>query len=479
MPVASIPLDRGQASGLDALTGAAQLSLNMLVVGPPGQERTRAVRTRPGIKAWSAFPATFPSADPVVRMTSLAGHIIYVTDDGAGTRKVFGLTNTGTIVDMSLIGASANVPGTEPITMHPWRDFVFIAGGGVPQKVSAGFTSDPLGGGAPAALDLCVIAQRLVVVSNDRFGTIFWNTIPGEAGVETWDLDFDWREAEARPDPLVAANSTARELWAFGTESTQIFIPDGTEIFATANTLEYGCIAKRGVIRVGNMMAWLDENKQIVISNGASVEVLSDRGISATIDEFETVSDCWAFRAKIGPFDLAAWVFPTVGRTFCWDMVSQTWSEWRRLDAYGQWQPWAPTSYLKAWGAHLVGMPDGSIAQLALDAYSDLGDPLGWTLRTGFQEVTTRRHCTEARFTCQRGQASSSSSAIGVRWRDDLGAFTPRMDLALGTPGDNAADVVIAPAGAPYRRREWELSGSAADAYVIAVGKETYEEADF
>ncbi len=399
------------------------------------------------------------------------------------TRKVYGVAGPS-VIDMSLGATSPNIDGTEPVTLQVWRDFAFAAGGLSPQIISSGFVSSKLISTGPtivpSARDLCILAQRVVIASADPSGLFFWSGL-GEAGATEWDQTFEFREAEARPDAIVGCKETSRELFIFGENSLQVFSPDPDETFSPGPVLEIGCASKRSISRVDQTMAWVDDRKRIVASDGRSVVVLSDKGIAGTLDSVSTFSDCWSFRAKMGAHDLTVFVFPTDGRSFAWDENSSTWSEWRRMDRVTQqWKPWAPSSYLwiPVLNKHLVGMPDGTIAELALDAHSDLNDPIAWRIRTGFKEVEKRRHAVEARFTCRRGSASAEAQ-IGVTWRDDLGAFEQPIQCPLGEPGDYEADVTVSPAGSPYRRRQWELSGSGDDAYLIAGGKETYEEAEF
>lgn len=474
-----IPLDRGLASGLDELTGATPALVNMLVAGPPGAERARAVRSRPGIRAWPAGPTAWPSTAPVVAMTLLGGRLVYVTDDGAGVRKVFGIDAGGTVIDMSLAGGDSLIAGTAPIAVVTWRDFAFAVGGGEPEKISTGFAAARLGGAPPDAVDACTIAQRLVLVRTGNRGTFYWNRDPGEAGSETWDTTLDFAESEARADALVACESTSGELFTFGAETTQIWVPDPSRVFAPVATLELGAVNVRGCIRIDQTMAWAATDERLVSSDGRSVEVLSDNGLAATVSALTRFDDCWAFRCKIGAFDVAAWVFPNDGVTFAWDMNSKTWSEWRRKDAAtGRFLPWAPTSYIKAFGRHLVGMPDGTICELTLDAHTDMGDPIGWVARTGFREVAKRRHTVRVAFPCRRGEAATTSASVQLRWRDDLGPWTPPVNLPLGVPGDYQAEIVQSPVGPPFRRREYELSGDANEAYLLTAGKETFEEAE-
>jgi hypothetical protein len=478
MAVALIPLDSGQASAIDELAGPSPLFINMLAVGPPGNPRP--VRTRPGIRAWAPFYGSFDSK-PVVAMATLDGHLFYVTDDGTGSgaRDVYSLNSLGTLTALSVY-PEARIAGTEPVSLAVGRSHVIAAGGGPPQKISPGISAR-LGGNPPHASDAAFIAQFLVLVRSGNDGIFFFSE-PGEGGIETWDLGLNFTEAEARPDRLVGCRETSRELVMFGATTTQVFVPDPDPdvVWAPASTMETGCVAKGSIVRHDQQFAWIDDRERIILAAGRDLVVLSDRGLAATLKTLTNLTDVWSFRATIGNHDLLTWSFPSDGRAFSFDMISQTWSEWRRWHE-DRWQAWAPRSHL--WWperrVHLLGMPDGTIAEMSLEAYSDLTDPLKWEIRTGFTEAETRRQAWETRFPVRRGEATDVTSNVSVAWRDDLGDFCPPIEFPLGQAEQKDPEVVVSPAGMPYKRRQYELKGSGADAYSIGVGKEIYEEVEF
>lgn len=476
MDIAVIPLDEGMRDA-DELSGDSPAFVNALVIGAPGKRRP--LRTRPGIRAWSDAPATWPSTSPVVAMCIVNGVLLYVTDDGSGTRDVFHADGAGLVTPLSSDAAS-RVAGTAQVFLAVGRDVAIATGGAEPQKIAPG-VSARLGGSPdapPHASMAAFIAQRLVLVPPDSGGNFFWSDV-GAGGIETWDTLFEFREAEARPDRIVGCMESSRELFMFGASTTQMFTPDPDEIYAPVHTSETGCLAAGSIMRVGQVMACLDDRRRIILTDARSETDISSRGIAAALESLTDPTDVWCFRAKMGHHDLLTWVFRADGRAFSFDRVSETWSEWRRWSA-GRWQPWAPLSHV--WWPerklHLVGMPDGSIAELSLDAHSDLTDPLKWQARTGFMEAPGRRHPVETRFTVRRGEAASSTSEVSVSWRNDLGDFCAPISTTLGTT-EKQPEIVISPAGEPYRRRQYELSGDGADAYLVSGGSEIYEEAEF
>jgi hypothetical protein len=465
-------LDEGQTD-YDDLSGASPALVNMLVIGKPGVGRP--IRTRPGIRPWSGFPSSYPSTSPVVAIGAIGDVVMYVTDDGFGTRDVF-MINGGVVVPLSS-DSSSRIAGTDPVSIAIGRDIIVAAGGGEIQKIAPG-VSARLGGSPPQATDVAFIAQYLVAIQKGLLGLFFWSN-PGAGGIETWTTGVDFREAEARPDELIGCEVSSRELWMFGRTTTQIFVPDESEIFAPRDTLETGIRSKTSIIRYDRAMAWHDDADRVAFSGGGEPSFISERGIAGALKGLADPADVWGFRAVIGHHDLATWCYRGDGRAFTWDAISQAWSEWRRWKD-GRWQPWAPTAHY--WWeknrVHLVGMPDGSIAELSLDAHSDLDDPIKWNVRTSFREMGGRKHCVEARFPVSRGGAGAGIAEVSVRWRDDHGAFCDAISAEVGAGGADP-DVVISPAGEPSKRRQWELSGDGSDAYLLNSGTAFLEDAEF
>jgi len=475
----AIRLDVSQ-SDESPLSGASPMMLNLLVEGPPREGQPRAVRTRPGLRAWSLFPATLAAehAHPVVAMTILGGDVYYVTDSGAKTgldrrRRVYSVSSTGGWRSLSA-AATEDISGTGPVRLATARHNIFAVGGADMSRINAGGVARV--SGPPPASDVALLAQRLVVVENAPEGRFYWS-LPGDGNLETFDTVLDFREAEARPDRAVACGATARELFLFGSETLQVFSPDATETFTPGPSPELGARSPTTVFRVDSAFAWLDSHERAVVGDGRNFDIVSDRGMADTFKGLASPETVWGFRSLIGRFDLLTWVADESAYTY--EANSQTWSEWRSWRD-GRWQAWAPTSYVyhPDIKAHLVGMPDGTIAELTLESTRDLDDPLKWVARTGF-DMGARRHVTEARFAFERGQAASADSVIDIRWRDDVGDFNPPARFPLGVPGTRDPEVSISPAGAPHRRRQWEVSGDGDDVYRILPATAYVEEANF
>lgn len=465
--IKEIPFNVGHASGLDELAGAGT-SINVLV------DKSGAIRARPGIKAWSEFPATFPSTTAVLAMAVFGPNLLYVTED----RKVFCWRPSGTVLELST-GSAGTVDGAQTPMIAVSRNYALIAGGGVPQKVDIGLSCTRLGGSPPSLADVVFLTQRAVGSGADLSGIFYWSG-PGETGLETWDIPPEYREAETEPDPIVALRKAVRELFAFGTETTEIYAPDEIETFTPISAVAAGCSARRSPVLYEGLFAWLDDRRRFVLSDGRVIgpENVLSVDIARTLESFTTVADCWGYRERIGAHDSLVWTFPTEGRAFCLEMTTRRWSERHGFED-GRWTAYPITSYLwwQEQNLHLVGLSNGQIAALSLDAYTDNGKKLRWVARTGFSDLGEPRakDPIEAQLRVRRGDATADDSSIELRWRNDLGAFGRPIRFPLGGPGTVDPTVVVRPCGTPYRAREWELSSTAEEACVVTKAYEEFQ----
>lgn len=466
--VKAIPFG-GEASGFDELAGANPYFTNALV------DAASVIRARPGIAAWAEFPVYPPSTSAVTMMAAFGDKLIYATEGG----QLFAWTGPGVAVPLSLGGGPSVLDyAMRPMAASRGSSIFVIAAGGVPQKISPGLVADNLGGSPPAFDGVVIIARRIVGCKTGT-GLLYWSGVL-DADYELWDVGIEFREAEAKGDDLVTLSASARELYAFGTETVEVYSPDDVNTFAPVSAIETGLIAARSVVRWNNQHAWLDNQLQLVLTDCHSFneDSIISGDVQRTLEKMSTVYDCWAFRMNLAGHDCLCWVFPIEGRVFAYDTTSKTWGQWYGWTA-GRLGPWAPTSfyYWQERGLLLVGMANGSIAELTFDAYTDLGAPIAWRARSGFVDhgASQMKAPLQAHMRFRRGEAATTTAAVEVTWRDDLGAWAAPLRLPLGTPGDAQPTTEITPCGTPYHQRQWEVSSTAAEAIAMTGARETYE----
>lgn len=449
----TISFCEGQSS-LEELSGAQPIQWNLLK--DPGG----AVRQRPGLRAWADFPTVAPNASPVVQAYAWRTFLIYVCED----RTIWAWYGPGDVRALSDSTAATRLDGSlRPVFSYDYQRVV-ITGGGAPQKWEGAGLSARLGGPPPTSTHIAYSAQRFVVSIYDNTGVIQW-TPPGVGNHETWTTQGvgagGFSEAEAAPDPVQAMAVNTNEVYVFGTQTTQVFVPDPDTDFSVASTLGIGCGARYSVIDTDGDFAWLDERHRFVTSGGRSFEAISSPAMAKSIAELGTVSDCWGFRSRIGSFDLLVWVFPTEGRTIVYDRGSQKFSEWKGWTDR-EWSDWIGRSYF-FWpnrNVHLVGLGDGRIAEMTFDTQGDMDANIKGISRTGFGDDGTalRKLCQRVDLTMKRGATLPGVTAptVELRYRNDLGAFSPAVNYSLGAA--EYTPTIQKWALGMYRDRQWELA---------------------
>lgn len=473
-----IPFVDRQASGLEELSGNSPVSMN-IVVEPSG-----AVRRRPGLAALAGGPSG------VVDDVGISG--LYVTGDlqifavaaPRVYRRIYRIVGENA-VDLSGV-TDGNIDGDERPTFAETEMLLVIAAGGLIQKVELlnGYAVSRLGGSPPEASH--VIANKLRLLANDvtvdrtkvRYSDVSIGTTDF-SGHELWSVGLGtagFFTAEARPDAVVAIAENTNEVFVFGAGTTQVFAPDAGLVYAPVATREVGCAAGGSVIKNDQEFFWLDNSRRFVMSDGRSFRDISGEEIGRTLDGISDVSDCFGYRVFDGFLDAIAWTFPSDGRTFVFQKGAG-WGQWSTR-VNGAWAQFPVTALARhpAIG-NLVGMGDGRLGVLTLDAVSDLGEPIDAHVQTGYLDRGTRRlkQCQRARFTLRRGQSAGTSGPQAfLSYRDRPGAWEPSLPIDLGASGDTEVMIEL-PALGTYRKRQWRFEFSGLDELVLVHAEEDFE----
>lgn len=458
-----------QQSADEPLAGASPLAVNVLVDGHG------AVRRRPGLVAYGEAPAGAVDANGITGLyLTTQGQLLAV--GGGANRKVYRLAG-GAATEITS-AASGYLAGDTRPTWAENAQYVFLAGGHMPRKIFKNSLAFSTLGEAPRCSHILQHASRLL--ANDLSGPTTRDFVQysstGLTGIETWVTGAArFFSAEARADAIVAVVENSVEVFVFGETTLQVFASDPASVYSPSRTKNIGCIAPFSIVRVEESFFWLDAKKRLVISDGREMQVISTP-IAATLAGIETVSDCYGFHVVTDQFDCLAWTFPTDGRTFAW----------ARGGGWSQWHGWADNNYaVLPIGAHLmrvdtaeniVGLTDGRVVKLSPAVTTDMGTPIVAEVRTGFlsRETDLRKHCVALRLAFRRGETASSTAPVALlSWRDDLGEWTPAIEISLGAAGDFNPVVELRSLGT-YRRRQWRLVFSSNEPVVLAGATEEY-----
>lgn len=484
MPQADISFANKQATGEQNLAGAPGVAVNVVVDG------TGAIRRRPGLEASPNFYSGVVEAAGLSGLYQTVTGALYAIGNTSGFRNIYRITNVATQLGVAL--SDATLAGTLRPTFAETQLILAIAGGDRMQKiVLSSDTSSRLGGDPPYASHVVANSSRLIAnIADVTYSNTFDKNVvrysdiangnASYAGMEIWTEgggnDAGHYSAEANPDSVLAIAQNTNEVFNFGVSSLQVFDPDPTAVFAPAVTRELGCSAPYSVVKENQQFFWLDNLRRFVMSDARSEEVISGP-IQQTLDELDTVSDCFGYRVVSGPVDALVWTFPSDGRTFAFQKGSG-WAEWQGW-SNGNWtqfpvtcQQISPTNH-----DNLVGDSSGRIGRLSLNATTDYGTPINARVETGYlaRGTDSRKHCKCVRIALRRGQTSSSTGPVAyLSYRDQPGPWGNQIPVDLGGQGDTEIVVELRSLGV-YRRRQWRFEFSGTEPLELVSVTEEYD----
>ena len=466
------------------LAGAVPTVINAVM------DQAGVARRRPGIKAWAPFPAASASGSPVIGMCPFGQQLVYVTED----RKLHAVSSVGGVTELSSTDVLTTLDGGKRPVMVAGRRMLVVAGGGAVQKWTGTGLSARLQNDPPNADFICAIAQRLLLSSPGGSGDMAWSG-PLE-DYEDWDFattgHAGYTQASAKPDPIKAMLDNTNEVFCFGSETTQVMAPSAMTIdetdpnnvswFAPNRTINVGTVAPYSVVPYDDMFMMLDRLRRVIMTDARSYKDVS-KPMATILRAMASIEDCWAFRMKFGRFDAVVFVFPTDGYGLFYDAALGNWGEWRAWD--GGYVPIQITSTYN-WseqGVYLVGLSDGSIAQLDENTNTDMGDPIKVRLVSGFTNNGTmaKKDCRSLTLMFKRtwealpapaGGSLSASGHVRVWNRDDLGTWQHVADIELSS--DPSPFEILRSLGV-YRSRQWAVEYDGADEIQLVGAEEEFE----
>jgi hypothetical protein len=493
--IAPIPFNASQDQSASELAGAMPTVVNAIM------DRGGVARRRPAIKTWSTFPSASASGSPVVGMCPFGSQLVYVTED----RKLHAVSSVSGVIELSSTDTATMLDGSGRPVMIAGRNMMVVAGGGAIQKwegtgLAARLTNTGTEGDPPEARSICAVAQRLIAQPPDDSGDFWWSA-PLEQ-YEYWDMalgEAGYTQASAKPDPITIIADNTNEVFAFGKQTLQVYAPASLSIddvdptntarFAPSRTQNLGTITPYSVVSYDDFFAMLDRMRRFLLADGRTYEDIS-KPVAHSLREMTSIEDCWGFRLKFGRFDSVVWVFPTDGYGLMWDSNQQNWGEWRdnHIDSTSGLVAEQPIRITSAYnwselGVFLVGLSDGSIAQLDESVNTDLGDPICIKLISGFQNhgSMAQKACRTLMLQFKRTQTAlpavaplslSPSGHVRVWYRDYEGAWEFVQDIELSD--DMNPGVQIRSLGV-YRTRQWKVEYTGADELQFVSAQEEFE----
>jgi len=238
------------------------------------------------------------------------------------------------------------------------------------------------------------------------------------------------------PDTWKAIAVSYRDLWLFGSHSTDVWYNAGLSDFPfapTPNVVNQGIVAPYSVALLGSSPVWLSQNQQgagiVVLAEGYQPRRISTHALEYALSQYASLADAvgWTYQDQGHTHYVLS--FPSAGATWVYDVASGTWHErgyWSSADmAY---QEYRVRSHMFAFGHHLVGdRTTGTIYRMDIDLATDVdGTGIRRLRRTPHLSATGTRityWAMEVELETGIGIAvgQGSDPQIMAKWSDDYG----------------------------------------------------------
>ena len=229
----------------------------------------------------------------------------------------------------TLIGT---VAGTGPVSLADNGTQLFIAANG-PSYIynnttnAFGQITDP---DFPGAVTVAYLDGYFVF--NEPNSQKLWITTLLD-GTSIDPLDF--ASTEGSPDGLLAVVSNFREIWAFGTNSIEVWFDSGATDFPLQRIQgafnELGCAAPYSIAKMDNGLFWLGRDRRgqgiVYRANGYTGQRISTHAVEWQIQQYTDMSDAIGYTYQQDGHSFYVLVFPTANTTWVYDVATQAWHE--------------------------------------------------------------------------------------------------------------------------------------------------------
>jgi hypothetical protein len=145
----------------------------------------------------------------------------------------------------------------------------------------------------------------------------------------------DFSSADAQPDNIVTHRVLKRELYIFGTRSTEVWIDSaGSDFpFARYNStpIDIGCVGKRAVIRAADSLIFVgvtDRGQGIVyMMQGHQPQRISNRAIEGLLAQSTDLSEVSMWAYQVDGAEFVGINAPGLETTLVWDAAANQWHE--------------------------------------------------------------------------------------------------------------------------------------------------------
>jgi hypothetical protein len=279
------------------------------------------------------------------------------------------------------------------------------------------------------------------IISVENETKLFY-ILPGETVIDP----LSFFSAERNPDDVKAIKAVGDELWALGTDTTELFTDSGDVnapfIRLAGRVYDIGCADPKSVVRATKnslpCLIWVSSSKEVILAQGVPTKISN-----VSVEELLKAANnfyAWSFRTAKHDF----YTLTTENVTLVYDLTTDLWSRW--------------SSYQKpTWSAHAGVQIDDTIYSIAIDTNTldifgnksvDYTNSYISCEIGGFVPNPTSSPiaCNKLSLLMNFGYSSLYTyiPLIEARWSDDGGAsWTTYLQGSLGAAGEYPSDVLF------------------------------------
>jgi hypothetical protein len=289
----------------------------------------------------------------------------------------------------------------------------------------------------------------------------------------------DFASAEGNPDDVVAIFVDHREVWVYGTNSTEVWYNAGlldfplTRIQGAYN--ELGCAAPYSIAKMDNQIYWLGKDARgqgmVFRAAGYMGQRISTHAIEWQMQEYPNLEDAVGYTYQQDGHSFYVLNFPTANTTWVFDVATGAWHE-RASFQNGDFNRHRGNSQMFYNNETVIGdYQNGKIYKFDLESYSDDGQPQKWlrswrALPTGANNLArTIQHALQ--LDCETGVGlnlgQGSDPQVMLRFSDDGGhTWSNEHWKSMGKIGRYGKRTIWRRLGATMKIRDrvYEVSGT-------------------
>jgi hypothetical protein len=292
----------------------------------------------------------------------------------------------------------------------------------------------------------------------------------------------EFASAEGSPDGLVALVIDHREVWLFGTSSTEVWYNSAGTDFPLSPISgaynEVGCIAPYSVVKLDNGIFWLgcDKAGQGIVyrAEGYSAIRKSTHAVEWQIQRYTDMSDAIGYAYQQDGHSFYVLVFPTANTTWVYDIATSEWHERAGFNPLnGNLTRHRSNCQMSFGGEIVVGdFENGRIYALDLETFADDDVAQKWLRRWRALPPSQNFNMRASHHSLELGMQSGvglvtgqgSDPQVSLRWSDvgGNGSWSNELWRPMGKIGETACRVNWHRLGRTLKLRDrvYEVSGT-------------------